>query len=367
MSEKVYFADTRTGPEENLHDKLVWLMETAGIEKIVGSGDLTAVKTHFGERGGHAYVRPTFLRRIADRLKKCGALPFITDSCTLYPGERKEAVSALRCGIENGLAFAVVGAPLILCDGLRGHAARRIPIKGGILREVDIAEGILDADAMVVVSHFKGHELTGFGGAVKNLGMGCSSRWGKMEQHSSVAPRVSEEACTACRACLKACFHDAILMRGKAFIDPEKCVGCARCIGVCPERAIRIQWNESADTAMKKMAEYALGALYGKKGKALFINFIMQVSPDCDCYPHSDAPIVPDIGILCATDPVALDQASVDLVNRSPGLSGTALQSGHEPGGDKFRGVHPAIDWETTLIHGEKIGLGSRRYELVEL
>ena len=367
MSARVFFADTRTGPEENLHDKVERLMDEAGVDTIVSRGELTAVKTHFGEKGGHAYVRPTFLRRIVDRLRDRGALPFITDSCTLYPGERKEAVSALRCGIENGLAFAVVGAPLILCDGLRGHSARRVPIRNGILSDVDIAEGILDADSMVVISHFKGHELTGFGGAVKNLGMGCSSRQGKMEQHSSIAPRVSEEACTACRACLKACAHEAIAMKGKAYILPEKCVGCARCIGVCPERAIRIQWNESADAAMKKMAEYALGALFGKEGKVLFINFIMQVSPDCDCFPHSDAPIVPDIGILAATDPVALDQASADLVNLSQGLPGTALKEGLEPGGDKFRGVHPAIDWETTLEHGEEIGLGSRQYELVRL
>jgi uncharacterized Fe-S center protein len=367
MSGTVYFADTRSGPRENLHDKMIRLMEAAGIKEIVRSGDLTAVKTHFGEKGGHAFVRPTFLRRVVDRLRKEGALPFITDSCTLYPGERREAVSALRCGIENGLAFAVVNAPLILCDGLRGHAARRVPIQGGVLPAVDIGETILDADSLVVISHFKGHELTGFGGAVKNLGMGCSSRRGKMEQHSSIAPQVSEEACTACRTCLRACAHDAIVIREKAFIVPERCVGCARCIGVCPERAIRIQWNESSDMAMKKMAEYALGALHGKTGRSLFVSFVLQVSPDCDCYPFSDAPIVPDIGILAATDPVAIDQAAADLVNQSAGLPGTALKSGQEPGGDKFRGVHPAIDWETTLVHGEKIGLGSRRYELVRL
>ncbi|MBN1142106.1 MAG: DUF362 domain-containing protein [Deltaproteobacteria bacterium] len=367
MKSTVFFADTQSGPNENLHDKVVRLMEEAQIGALVRPGDLTAVKTHFGEKGGHAYVRPTFLRCIVDRLKRCGAAPFITDSCTLYPGERKEAVSALRCGIENGLAFAVVGAPLILCDGLRGHSGRKVAVRGEILSEVEIGEAILDADSMVVVSHFKGHELTGFGGAVKNLGMGCSSRLGKMDQHSSVAPRVSEEACTACRRCLKACAHGAILMEGKARIDPARCVGCARCIGVCPEKAIRIQWNESSDLAMKKMAEYALGAMDGKQGKALFINFIMQVSPECDCYGFSDAPIVPDIGIVAGADPVAVDQAAADLVNASPGLPGTALKSGREPGGDKFRGVHPAIDWETTLAHGEKIGLGSRRYELVRL
>ena len=368
MASKVCFSDMRSGLNENLHAKLVRLLNDAGLADIVRKGDLTAVKTHFGEKGGHAFVRPTFLRSVVERLKGLDAIPFVTDSSTLYPGERKEAVSALRCGIENGLAYAVVGAPLIMCDGLRGHSSRRVPVKGEILKTVDIGLEILEADALVVVSHFKGHELTGFGGTIKNLGMGCCSREGKMEQHSSVAPQVAAELCTACGACLKACAHDAIaFVEGKARIFEDKCVGCSRCISACPERAIRIQWNESASMVMRKMAEYAAGALSGKQGKALHVNFVMQVSPDCDCYGFSDAPIVPDIGILASTDPVAVDQACVDLVNQAQGLPGTALKKGHEPGGDKFRGVHPLIDWDVTLEHAEKIGLGSRTYELISL
>jgi hypothetical protein len=368
MAAKVYFCDIRSGLNENLYAKLVRLMDEAGLSQIIGRGDLTAVKTHFGEKGGHAFVRPTFLRRIVERLLELEAKPFITDSSTLYPGERKEAVSALRCGIENGLAYAVVGAPLIMCDGLRGHSSRRIPVRGEVLEDVDIGLEILEADALVVVSHFKGHELTGFGGAIKNLGMGCSSREGKMEQHAGVAPRVTKEACTGCKACLKACAHGAILFEeGKAEIITEKCVGCGRCIAACPEHAIRIQWDEDAPMVMKKMAEYAAGALSGKEGKTLYVNFITQVTPDCDCNPHSDAPIVPDIGILASTDPIAIDQACVDLVNQAQGLPGTALNKGHDPGGDKFRGVHPLIDWDVTLKHGARIGLGSREYELVPL
>ena len=368
MSSTVYFADLRAGHRENLFAKLVRLIDAAGVEKVVGRGDLTAVKIHFGEKGGHAYIRPTFIRRIADRVKVLGGKPFLTDSCTLYPGERKEAVSALTCAIENGFAYAVAGAPLIMCDGLRGHASRRVPVDGEILREVDIALGILEADALIAVSHFKCHELTGFGGALKNLGMGCSSREGKLEQHSTVAPEIAEKYCTACAACLKACVHDAVsFIEGRARIDPERCAGCGRCITVCEEKAIRIQWNEEVPLVMKKMAEYAKGALHGKEGKALFVNFVTQVSPSCDCYGHSDAPIVADQGILAATDPVALDQACADLVLRAGGLAGTALKTGHEPGGDKFRGVYPQIDWEIQLEHAQKIGLGSRRYDLVKL
>ena len=368
MSSTVYYADLRAGHRENLFAKLERLLAAAGLETVVERGDLTAIKIHFGEKGGHAYVRPTFVRRIVERVRDLGGHPFLTDSCTLYPGERKEAVSALRCAVENGFAFAVAGAPLIMCDGLRGHSARRVAVEGELLRSVDIGTAILEADALLTVSHFKCHELTGFGGALKNLAMGCSSREGKLEQHSSVAPEVAAAYCTGCAACLRSCVHDAIrFFEGKAHIDAERCAGCGRCITVCTEKAIKIQWNEAPTLVMKKMAEYARGALQGKERKALFVNFVTQVSPACDCYGHSDAPIVADQGILAGTDPVALDQACADLVNAAPGLPGTALATGEAPGEDKFRGVHPQIDWEVTLDHAEKMGLGRRQYELVRL
>ena len=368
MATMVYFADMRTGLRENLHTKLERLTEMAGLASIVRPGELVAIKMHFGEKGGHAYIRPTFVRRIVDQVKRAGGKPFLTDSSTLYPGERKEAVSALTCAIENGFAYAVVNAPLIMSDGLRGHSARRVVVPGELLKEVDIGLEILEADALVVLSHFKCHELTGFGGAIKNLAMGCSSRQGKLEQHSTVAPTVSTQHCSTCGACLRACAHGAIdLGSGKAVIDAALCTGCGRCITICEPQAIHIQWNEESTLVMKKMAEYALGALSGKTRQKLFVNFITQVSPACDCYGHSDAPIVPDIGILASTDPVALDQACADLVNQARGLPDTAMQTGHEPGCDKFRGVHPHIDWETQLEHGEKVGLGKRGYELMKL
>ena len=368
MKSNVYFTDLRAGNRENLHSQLTRLAKTSGLDSIITTGDLTAIKLHFGEKGGHAYIRPTFVRKIVDQIKQLGGKPFLTDSCTLYPGERKEAVSALTCGIENGFAYAVAGAPLIMCDGLRGHSARRVKVDGEMLESVDIGLEILEADAMITLSHFKCHELTGFGGAIKNLAMGCSSREGKMEQHSTVAPTIAEEACTLCAACLKSCAHDAIkLGTSSAQLDPDKCVGCGRCITVCEPGAIRIGWNEEAGKVMKKMAEYALGATNGKQKKQLYINFVTQVSPSCDCYGHSDAAIVADIGILASTDPVAIDQACADLVNQARGIENTALKDGHEPGGDKFRGVHPSIDWEISLEHAEKMGLGNRQYILEEM
>jgi uncharacterized protein len=368
MTSKVFFADMRAGHKENLFAKIGRLMQNCGAGERIAPDDLVAIKVHFGERGNHTFVRPVFVRRVVEEIKGCGGKPFLTDSSTLYPGERKEGVSALVNAVENGFAFAVVGAPLIMSDGLRGHTAVHVAIEGDILRKVSIGAEIVEADALVAVSHFKCHELTGFGGALKNLGMGCSSREGKLVQHSTVAPQVAEKFCTACALCLKVCTHDAItIIEGKAKIDPAKCAGCGRCITTCQKKAVAIQWNEAAPLVMKKMCEYALGAVKGKERKTLYLNFITQVSPACDCYGHADAPIVNDIGICASTDPVALDQACADLVNAARGNRETALQSGFEPGGDKFRGVHPGIDWEVQLEHGERIGLGTRKYELVRI
>lgn len=365
---KVFFADMRASHKENLFDKIAKLLTMCGLAQRVNEGDLTAVKIHFGEKGNSAFIRPIFARRVVDELKKLGAKPFLTDSSTLYPGERKEAISALACGIENGFAYAVVNAPLIISDGLRGVTETTVPVQGELLKEVYIGTEIVEADALVALSHFKCHELTGFGGAIKNLGMGCASRKGKLVQHSTVAPVVTAKHCTGCGLCIRACAHDAIrIADGVAQIDAIKCAGCSRCITVCPTKAVAIQWNEAADLVMKKMAEYALGAVTNKQGKTVYLNFITQVSPACDCYGHCDAPIVNDIGICASTDPVALDQACADLVNQARGNQDSALTSGHEPGGDKFRGVWPEIPWQVQLEHGEKVGLGSRAYELVRL
>ena len=365
---KVYFADMRASHKENLFDKISKLLALCGLAQRVGEGDLAVVKIHFGEKGNSAFIRPIFARRVVDELKKLGAKPFLTDSSTLYPGERKEAVSALACGIENGFAYAVVNAPLIISDGLRGVTETTVQVAGELLKEVYIGTEIVEADALIALSHFKCHELTGFGGTIKNLGMGCASRKGKLVQHSTVAPRVTAKHCTGCGICIKACAHDAItIVDGAAVIDEVKCAGCSRCITVCPTKAVAIQWNEAADLVMKKMAEYALGAVSNKQGKTVYLNFITQVSPACDCYGHCDAPIVNDIGICASTDPVALDQACVDLVNNARGNQDSALKSGHEPGGDKFRGVWPEIPWQVQLEHAEKVGLGSRSYELIKL
>ena len=368
MVSKVFFADMRASQKENMFSKIGKLLQSCSIYERIAQDDLVAVKIHFGERGNHAFIRPVFARRVVEEIKCCGGRPFLTDTSTLYPGERREAISALTCAIENGFAYAVVGAPLIMGDGLRGHTSVDVDIEGQLLKKVSIGAEIVEADALVVLSHFKCHELTGFGGALKNIGMGCASREGKFVQHSTIAPRVAVRYCDACAQCLKSCIHGAIVIMGEsACIDTDKCAGCGRCITTCPKKAINIQWNEASRMVMEKMCEHALGSVKGKEGKTLFLNFITQVSPDCDCNGHADAPIVNDIGICASTDPVALDQASADLVNAASGNPDSALKSGLEPGGDKFRGVHPGIDWEVQLQHGEKLGLGSRKYQMLRV
>jgi uncharacterized Fe-S center protein len=377
MKSSVFFSDLKVESGKTLLDKLDILLDRADLKGKIMEKDLVAIKLHFGEKGNTAYVRPIFLRRVVDRVKQCKGKPFLTDTNTLYTGARSEAVSHLNTAIENGFAESVVNAPILIADGLRGNSAMKVRIDKPIFKTVSIAHGIDTADVLISVTHFKGHELSGFGGALKNLGMGCASREGKLSQHSNISPQVKKKACKGCERCLASCAQEAISMRpppsgveakhSTAFIDPKKCVGCGECLLTCSYGAIQIQWNESIPIFQKKMAEHAYGAVQKKKGKALYLNFLIQVTPACDCCGYSDTPIVKDIGILSSEDPVAIDQASVDLVNREEGNRSSKLPKNWEPEGDKFRAIYPEVDWSIQLAHGEEIGLGTREYELIKI
>lgn len=361
-SADVFYSDLRSTPRRNLLDKVEGLLHRVGVASRIQRGDLVAVKMHFGEKGNTAYIRPVFVRRVVDVLKSLGAKPFLTDANTLYVGARSDAVSHLETAIQNGFDYAVTGAPLLIADGLRGSTSVSVKIPGKHLREVAISAEIVHADAIVGLAHFKGHELTGFGGALKNLGMGCAAREGKLSQHSNVAPQVSQDLCVACGECIRWCREGAISVGEAALIDSARCVGCGECVLTCPHGAIQVQWNESPSALQEKMAEHALGAVTGKSQKSLFLNFVTQVSPACDCYGHSDAPIVPDVGFLASVDPVAIDQASVDLVNAQPGNPHSSLKKAFAPGEDKFRDLYPQIDWSVQLAAAEALGLGRRAY-----
>ncbi len=369
MTSTVYHITLNASYKKSLPDRLKALVRRAGMDRIVSDRDLTAVKLHFGEPGGTAFVRPVFVRAVADTVRQAGGEPFLTDTNTLYVGCRSTAPAHLTAAVRNGFAYAVTDTPVLIADGLRGQNAVAVPIDGKHFREVSIAADIVHADALVSIAHFKGHELAGFGGSLKNIGMGTASRQGKLAQHCDVAPKVKRKRCVACGHCVDQCSAGAISQAddGKAVIDGAACIGCGACILACPNGAVQIQWCTATETFQEKMVEYASGALAGKKGKVLFVNFITQVSPACDCVPYSDAPIVRDVGIVAGTDPVALDQASVDLVNQQSGLPDSCLKQHHAPGEDKFRGLYPAIDWSVQLDYAAALGLGTRAYQLKTL
>lgn len=381
MSSKVYFISLRATDDQSLLTRIGKLVEAAGIRQVIKKGALTAVKIHFGERGNTAFIRPLLVRPIVDAVKDAGGKPFLTDANTLYVGTRGNAVDHLNTALLNGFAPSVAGAPLVIADGLDGRDEEAVPIGLKNCREAYIGTAVTRAQALISVAHFKLHEAAGFGGAIKNVGMGAASRRGKMAQHSEVAPEIVFRKCIACGTCLRGCAHDAISLVERsadqkhkeldlekiARIDPEKCVGCAGCIHVCPQGAMAINWEKDIPRFMERMVEYTVGALKGKEKSSLFINFLTQISPACDCYPFSDAPIVADIGIMASTDPVAIDQASVDMMNAQPALASSRIKEAGGPNEDKIRAVYPKIDWQHQLFYAVELGLGSRTYELVSL
>ena len=349
---KVYFTSFKTKPGIGMLKKLKTLLEQGKFIDSFDKDNMVALKIHFGEYGNLAYIRPNYLRVIVDFIKEHSGKPFLTDANTLYKGSRSNAVDHLETAVINGFAKQVVDAPLIIADGLRGTDEIKIPVDGEYVKEAKIGAAIVHSDTIISVNHFKGHEQAGFGGAIKNLGMGCASRAGKMEQHSTSKPRTIKENCVKCHLCAKNCPMDAITIEEYAIIDYDKCIGCGQCVAMCNFGAIVPVWNESADQLCKKMAEYTLAVLKDKK--SFHISFINNVSPNCDCWSSNDIPVSPDIGIAVSTDPVALDQACIDLVIK---------EVGHDP----FTEVHPRTDWAEQLAHAEKIGLGKRKYELVKV
>lgn len=365
----VYFTDMHTKIGYNLLDKLEKLIKTAGIEQIDFTGKFVAIKIHFGELGNLAFLRPNFAKRVADTIISLGGKPFLTDCNTLYVGSRKNALDHLSCAAENGFSVASTGCHIIIGDGLKGTDETLVPLSGTTyVKEAKIGRAIMDADIVISLNHFKGHELTGFGGAIKNLGMGCGSRAGKMEQHCSGKPVVNSVACKKCRQCIKVCANDAISYdtKGIAHIDTNKCVGCGRCLGACNFDAISNPDFHANEELSMKMAEYALAVVQNRP--QFHINIINQVSPMCDCHGENDVAIIPDVGILASFDAVALDQASVDLCNKQAVISDSLLDKNLHAGEnhhDHFTNTSPDTNWQTSLEHAQKIGVGMRAYELI--
>ena len=365
---KVYFTDFRATFTENLLQKLARLMATAGMDNLPFDGKYVAIKLHFGEPGNLAFLRPNYAKAVADFVRSCGGKPFLTDCNTLYVGGRKNALDHLDTAALNGFGPATTGCHVLIADGLKGTDDVVVPIRGGkYLQEARIGRAIMDADIVVSLTHFKGHELTGIGGAIKNLGMGSGSRAGKMAMHSAGKPWVDESLCIGCGSCADVCAHGApVLTDGTSHIDHDRCVGCGRCIGVCPVDAVLHANDEANDILNAKMAECAKAVLDGRP--SFHIALVNSVSPNCDCHSENDAPIVPDVGMFASLDPVALDRACTDAVNAQPRLPGTWIdESGDGSIADTMTAAHPDTNWHSQLDHAEAIGLGTQQYELIRI
>lgn len=369
---KVYFTDFRTRVGVSLTEKLQRLIKKAGITDIDMDGKFVAIKMHFGELGNLSYLRPNYAKAVADVVKECGGKPFLTDCNTLYPGSRKNALEHLDCANINGFNTITTGCQIIIGDGLRGTDDITVPVRNGeYCKEAYIGRAVMDADIFISLTHFKGHESTGFGGAIKNIGMGYGSRAGKMQQHNSGKPIVHDDLCRGCRRCAKECGSDAITYEnGKAVINQDICKGCGRCIGACVFDAIENQnWNAN-EILGRKMAEYSQAVCDGRP--TFHISLVRDISPNCDCHGENDAPILPDVGIFASFDPVALDQACVDACLHATPMPNSQLSDNladphwhHHH--DNFLDSNPNVRWKETLEHAEKIGLGTREYELIQM
>ena len=371
----VYFTDFHTVAfGDSLPVKLKKLIRKAGIEKLDLEGKFVAIKMHFGELGNISYLRPNYARAVADVVKELGGKPFLTDCNTMYPGSRKNALEHLECAWENGFTPLTVGCPIIIGDGLKGTDDIDVPVQGGeYVKTAKIGRAVMDADVFISLTHFKGHEMTGFGGAIKNIGMGCGSRAGKTDQHSSGKPHITPDLCRGCRRCQKECANRGLVFdeeTRKMHVDQDNCVGCGRCLGSCNFDAISFD-NDAANELLNcRMAEYTKAVVDGRPN--FHISLIVDVSPNCDCHGENDIPILPDIGMFASFDPLALDQACVDACLAAAPVPGSQLANNmakkdfidHH---DHFRNSTPESEGRSCLAHAEKIGLGSREYNLIKM
>jgi len=333
------------------------------VADIVSTGDSVAVKVHMGEYGGSAYLHPPIVRRACDLIKEAGGKPFVTDTTTLYPLGRFTASQYLATAARNGFTEESVGAPVVIADGEKGYDGEwaNIPrrISGCSLDKIKIARRIADADSLVVLSHVKGHIQAGFGGAIKNVAMGCVTKDSKGAQHRANRAIIDISKCNGCGQCVEACRFKALsLVEEKMVRDDEKCLDCSQCLYLCPEAVYSLPPG-AKERFQISLAHAAAGVLGRFQSKVAFINFVQDVTRSCDCVAPSGFPVVPDIGILASRDMVAIDKASLDLVAQSKPLG--------EFAGIRSPDILGKINDADSLVQirtARELGLGNTAYEL---
>jgi hypothetical protein len=354
MKSKVYFIKVSEADSiPVIQDKLLRLLDKSRLFSFIQPADAVAVKLHFGEEGNTGFVKPEYLKVICVKIKEKEALPFLSDTNTLYKGSRTNSKDHLALAYKHGFTPEAVGAGVLIPDDQDQSQVSEVKVKQKFIRDAKCLSIYLKAQALVGVAHFKGHIMTGFGGALKNIGMGTATRKGKLEQHSSVAPVVYPDHCVGCASCVEVCPVKAISMKDKkSSIDNTRCIGCATCIAVCNYGAIDVRWDSGGDLLQEKMVEYAKAILESKKKKIAFLNFCIKITRECDCLAKDDPRIVPDIGIFASLDPVSIDKACLDMVNQAAGK-------------DIFRELHPKRDGTKQLEYARSLGLGSLEYDLI--
>jgi uncharacterized Fe-S center protein len=334
-------------PIEKAEGRLMELVTSVGFQRIARTGQRAGIKVHFGEEGNRGFVPPKYAAEVISGLKELGVEPVLVETTTLYRSPRQTGESHIELAHHHGFNPEAVGADIRILDGERGEESVERTVNLDFFDSVQIAKGVLDLDLLVCISHFKGHMVTGFGGAIKNLGMGLSASSGKLEMHSLASPYVKKDKCTSCGLCAENCPRDAISVDEKAKISNEECIGCCQCLSVCSEGAISIRWSEVSENVSRKMVEYAMGAVQGLS--SVYLNFLINITPNCDCLSTKEPPFHPDVGVFASLDPVACDQACYERI------------------ADGLKVVWPKLAPEVQLEHGERVGLGRRKYELIEL
>lgn len=347
MSNKVYFLSW------GMRGELYSFLKATGAFDHVKERNFLAIKIHFGEDGNEGYIKPDYVLPVVKIVKEKTAYPFLTDASTIYVGKRSDAYHHLLIANKHGFSIEKCGCPIVIADGMRGNAERKIEVNLKYFKNVYIANEVCNADSFIFMSHFKGHEITGFGGALKNIGMGCGSKAGKYAMHHSSKPLVRHELCMGCGICVKNCYQKALyLVNKKIVMDKLKCTGCGQCMVSCALKVFKLNWNEDSVTVQEKIVEYAVGVLKNKNG--IYINFLNHISKYCDCFGlEKNIPLMYDVGIIAGVDPVAVDQASYDVVNKAFSKN-------------FFKDLYPEIDPTIQLSYAEKLGLGSRNYVLIE-
>ena len=355
MKSKVYFIPVGASESiETINEKIKTLITASKVLGFIKKKNKVAVKVHFGEEGNTGFVDPGHVAVICQKILRKGAAAFLSDANTLYRGRRLNSGDHLKLALEHGFTKETTGVDIIIPDDDNEKETIKIPINQKFIKTAKLGRFFIDVDAIVAVSHFKGHILTGFGGALKNIGMGCATRQGKLAQHCDVSPVVHLDKCIGCGECEIVCPAKAIQIKDKkSVIDKTKCIGCASCLAACPTMAMFIDF-EAGDMTQEKMVEYSLAVLKDKKDKAGYINFAVKINKECDCWGMENPRIAPDVGILASSDPVSIDKASFDVVNRACGK-------------DVFKASHPDQDGAKQLRYAQEIGLGSMDYELITL